>query len=176
MRYLPRASEIARKNYRSFRSYIKTRFDIKFAQVLYYLMRDVKYPYMQIYTFVLKCTLKLPEGYAREEDIPLTKGKRRFTFPRSFAAANRARFARDSEKRHTENKWNCIHGASEGLLRKMNHKWSGRLARTCNRSKGPPDSSIASPDRLTMEFLFGRCVLPLSSYRLARCRVCRLCS
>lgn len=77
---------------------------------------------------------------------------------------SRARFARDSEKRRTENKWNCIHGASEGLLRKMNHKWSGKLARTCNRSKEPPDS-IASPDRLTMEFLYGRCVLPFCSYR-----------
>lgn len=75
----------------------------------------------------------------------------------SFAAASPA-LARDLEKRRTENKWNCIHGASEGLLRKMNHKWSGRLTRTCNRSKESPDS-IASPDRLTMEFLFGRVVL-----------------
>lgn len=97
--------------------------------------------------------------YERKDSIP--RGKRVVVHVSVEFCRNesRARFARDSEKRHTENKWNCIHGASEGLLRKMNHKWSGKLARTCNRSKEPPDS-IASPDRLTMEFLYGRCVLP----------------
>jgi hypothetical protein len=66
----------------------------------------------------------------------------------SAVVSNSVRVRGESRARkkngRTENKWNCIDGASEGLLRKMNHKWSGRLARTCNRSKEPPDS-IASP-------------------------------
>jgi len=56
----------------------------------------------------------------------------------------------------------------------MNHKWSGRLARTCNRSKEPPDS-IASPRpvELTVEFLFGLslCSSSFSAPRLDRRRV-----
>lgn len=110
--------------------------------------------------------MKFPRiSYEKKDLISSRKGKGFVCVSVEFCGnESRARFARDSENRRTENKWNCIHGASEGLLRKMNHKWSGKLARTCNRSKEPPDS-IASPDRLTMEFLYGRCVLPFCSYR-----------
>lgn len=78
--------------------------------------------------------------------------------------ANVACISRETwEKGRAENKWNCIHGASEGLLRKMNHKWSGRLARERVTGQRNLPILLQAPRPVDDGISVSR-VLPLSSW------------